>query len=351
MSDIHVEINKRKIGVNYPPYIVAEISANHNGDINKAKALIKSASESGADAVKLQTYTPDTLTIDSDNDDFLIKDGLWEGRKLYDLYESAHTPFEWHYELFQYAKKLNITCFSSPFDETAVDLLESLNAPAYKIASFELIDLALIKYVAKTGKPIIMSTGMASLPEITEAVDMAKSNGCCELILLHCLSAYPAPISESNLRTIPDLSRHFNQVSGLSDHTLGLTAAITSIALGASFIEKHFTLDRNDKGPDSEFSIEPKELVALCSSGKDAWRSLGCAGYERKKSEESNLIFRRSLYFICDIKNGELITSENVRCIRPGFGIAPKYKEEIIGRKVNKDISKGTAVRWDEIDC
>ncbi len=347
MHDLYVEIDGIRIGNNYPPYIVAEISANHNGDINKAKALIKSAYDSGANAVKLQTYTPDTLTINSRSPDFMIKGGLWNGYSLYELYTESHTPFEWHEELFKYAKEIGITCFSSPFDETAVDLLESLNTPAYKIASFELVDLELIKYVAKTGKLMIMSTGMANLEEIKEAVDTAKNNGCRELILLHCISAYPAPIEESNLKTIPDLKNKFHAVSGLSDHTLGLTVAITSVALGSSFIEKHFTLDRNDKGPDSEFSMEPKELKELCIVSKQSWQALGCAGYDRKESEESNLVFRRSLYFVKDIKKGDVITRDHVKSIRPGYGLSPKLLDDILGKCLSKNIEKGTRLSWD----
>ncbi len=344
-----VKINQRKIGGNYPPYLVAEISANHNGQLNKALEIMSAAKQAGAHAIKLQTYTADTITLDCDKSDFLISNGPWQGYKLYDLYKQAHTPFEWHKTLFDHARKLDITCFSSPFDESAVDLLEDLNAPAYKIASFEAIDIPLIKYVANTGKPMIISTGMATLTEIQEAVDTALGNGCAELILLHCISAYPAPIAESNLRTLQDLAKRYSVVVGLSDHTLGTTAAVTAVALGACFIEKHFTLNRNDKGPDSAFSLEPDEFKFLCESSRDAWLALGKAGYEQKESEKINTVFRRSLYFVKDIKKGETVTEENMRSIRPGFGLAPKYYQEIIGKTLLKDVERGNPVAWQDL--
>ncbi len=344
----YVNINQRKIGEDQPPYLVAEISANHNGQLNKALEIMRAAKQAGAHAIKLQTYTPDTITLDCEKSDFLIKSGPWQGYKLYDLYKQAHTPFEWHKTLFDHARKLDITCFSSPFDESAVDLLEDLNAPAYKIASFEAIDLPLIKYVANTGKPMIISTGMANLTEIQEAVDTALSNGCSELILLHCISAYPAPIAESNLRTLQDLASRYPVVVGLSDHTLGTTAAVTAVALGASFIEKHFTLSRNDPGPDSAFSLEPSEFSVLCKSSKDAWLALGRAGYEQKESEKINTLFRRSLYFVKDIKKGEIVTEDNMRSIRPGFGLAPKYYPDVIGKTLVNDVERGNPVAWQD---
>jgi len=344
----YVNINQRKIGEDQPPYLVAEISANHNGQLNKALEIMRAAKQAGAHAIKLQTYTPDTITLDCEKSDFLIKSGPWKGYKLYDLYKQAHTPFEWHKTLFDHARKLDITCFSSPFDESAVDLLEDLNAPAYKIASFEAIDLPLIKYVANTGKPMIISTGMANLTEIQEAVDTALSNGCSELILLHCISAYPAPIAESNLRTLQDLASRYPVVVGLSDHTLGTTAAVTAVALGASFIEKHFTLSRNDPGPDSAFSLEPSEFSVLCKSSKDAWLALGRAGYEQKESEKINTLFRRSLYFVKDIKKGEIVTEDNMRSIRPGFGLAPKYYPDVIGKTLVNDVERGNPVAWQD---
>jgi len=344
--DKEILIDGVKIGPAYPPYIVAEISANHNGSIERAKNIMAQAKLCGANAVKMQTYTADTITMKSDRDDFLIKDGPWSGKTLYNLYKSAETPFEWHKPLFDYAKSIALTCFSTPFDESAVDLLEDLNTPAYKIASFEAVDLPLIKYVASTRKPMIISTGMASLVEIEEAVDAAKTNGCTDLILLHCISSYPAPANQSNLKTIPDLSERFGVVSGLSDHTLGTVVSVASVSLGASFIEKHFTVSRNDKGPDSEFSIEPDELKNLCSDALTAWQALGVSGYERKQSEESNLQYRRSLYFVKDISQGQIITDKDVRSIRPGFGIKPKYINEILGKKARIDIKRGEPAQF-----
>jgi N-acetylneuraminate synthase len=342
-------INNREIGKNNSPYIIAELSANHNGDIQRAFDLILAAKEAGADAVKIQTYTADTMTIDCDAEDFHIKGGLWDGYSLYDLYKEAQTPYEWHKPLFDYAKKIGITIFSSPFDETAVDLLEELNAPAYKIASFEMIDLPLVKYVAKTGKPMIISTGMANLREIEEVVEAAKNNGCHDLILLHCVSSYPAPIDQINLKTIPDLSKKFDVLSGLSDHTMGTTVATTSVALGACLIEKHFTLSRADKGPDSQFSLEPDELKQLCQNTKIAWQSLGKAGYERKAAEEGNIKFRRSIYAINDIKEGEGFTKENIKRIRPGFGLSPKHWDGLLLSKASCNIARGTPISFNEI--
>ena len=349
MSPI-VEINERKIGLTYPPYIIAELSANHNGSLNRALESISMAKEKGADAVKIQTYTADTITIDCDKEDFQIHGGLWDGYTLYDLYKWAETPYEWHKPMFDHARKIGITLFSTPFDETAVDLLEDLNTPAYKIASFEAIDLPLIEYVASTGKPLIISTGMANLQEIEEAVDTARQAGCKELVLLHCISAYPAPIDQSNLRTIPDLAERFGVVTGLSDHTLGTTAAIASVALGASVIEKHVTLSRKEKGPDSEFSLEPDELAYLCRSTKDAWSALGSAGYERKESEASNIIFRRSIYAIKNIRAGEPFTEKNIRRIRPGFGLPPKHYNAILAKVATCDISFGTPLDYSHLD-
>jgi len=342
----NITINGRNIGQKYPPYVIAELSANHNGDLSKALQVIAQAKKYGADAIKLQTYTADTMTIDSDKDDFLIKDGLWAGYKLYDLYREAQTPFEWHEAMFDYARKVGITCFSTPFDETAVDLLEDLGAPAYKIASFEATDLSLIRYAASTKKPLIISTGMANLQEIEEAITAVKEEGCVELILLHCISGYPAPLDQSNLMTIPDMRERFGVQVGLSDHTLGSTASVVATALGATVIEKHFTLDRQDKGPDSEFSIEPSELANLCRITKDAWKSMGIAGYERKPVEESSIKFRRSIYFVKDISIGEIITSSHIRRIRPGFGLPPKFEKSIIGKTVTKTVRAGTATNW-----
>ncbi|KAB0287451.1 pseudaminic acid synthase [Vibrio fortis] len=344
MTNTFIEIDGRKIGLDYKPYIIAELSANHNGDINNAFKIIEMAKKAGADAIKLQTYRPDTITIDCDKEDFQIHGGLWDGNSLYQLYEWAHTPWEWHEALFEKAKEVGITIFSSPFDFTAVDLLEELNAPAYKIASFELVDHALIAKVAKTGKPMIMSTGMANKEEIHDAIAVAKDNGCKELVVLHCVSGYPAPADQYNLRTIKDMQSRFNVLSGLSDHTIDNATAVASVALGACLIEKHVTLDRNGGGPDDSFSLEPQELEALCNDTETAWQALGQVNYDRTEAEKGNVKFRRSLYVVKDIKAGQKVTPENVRSIRPGFGLAPKYYDEIMGKEVKEDISRGTPV-------
>jgi N-acetylneuraminate synthase len=344
-----ITIDDRKIGPDYPPYIIAELSANHNGDINRAYQIMEAAKESGADAIKLQSYTHETITMDCDSEEFQIHGGLWDGQTLYELYKGAHMPWEWHELLFAKAKELDITIFSSPFDFTAVDLLESLNAPAYKIASFELVDLPLIARVAKTSKPMIMSTGMANKEEIQEAVDCARSNGCKELIVLHCVSGYPAPADQYNLRTIADISQRFDVLSGLSDHTIDNATAVASVALGACLIEKHVTMNRSGGGADDSFSLEPKELAQLCKDSKTAWKSLGYVNYERTEAEKGNVKFRRSLYVVKDMKEGEEFTSDNVRSIRPGFGLAPKYYEEVLGKKAKKDINKGAALSFEII--
>ena len=340
-------INNRKIGVDHSPYIIAEMSANHNGDISNAYKIIDMAKASGADAVKLQTYTPDTLTIDSDLPDFQLTEGLWAGQSLYDLYQSAFTPWEWHKSLFDYAKKVGITIFSSPFDNTAVDLLEDLNTPAYKIASFEAIDLPLIRYVAQTGKPMIISTGMADFEEIHEAIETAREGGCKDLAILHCVSGYPAPATDYNLRTLVDMQNKFGLVVGLSDHTIDNITAITSVALGASIIEKHVTLDRNGGGPDDSFSLESKGLRELCECTKATWESLGKIDYGLKSSEQGNIKFRRSLYFVKDIQAGEVITAEHVKSIRPGYGLLPKYFNNVLGKRLKRSVIKGTAVSLD----
>lgn len=332
-----IQIADRPIGVEHPPYVIAELSANHNGRLETALRIIEEAKQAGADAVKLQTYTADTITLNSDSEEFQIHGGLWDGKTLYQLYQEAHMPWEWHTPLFEHARRLGITIFSSPFDNTAVDLLEDLNAPAYKIASFEAVDLPLIQYVASTGKPMIISTGMADAEEIQEAIDAARSGGCQELAILHCVSGYPAPAEDYNLRTIPDMMQRFGLVTGLSDHTLDNTTAITSVALGASIIEKHFTLDRSGGGPDDSFSLEPAELAALCRDSKTAWSALGKVDYGRKSSEAGNVKFRRSLYFTKDLAAGEVITPDSIRSVRPGFGAAPKFASQIIGKKVKFD--------------
>jgi pseudaminic acid synthase len=342
-----IHIVNRPIGQLHRPYIIAELSANHNGNLKTALRIIEAAKEAGADAVKLQTYRPDTITLDCDNEEFRIHGGLWDGRTLYDLYQEAHMPWEWHKSLFEYARKLGITIFSSPFDNTAVDLLEDLNAPAYKIASFEAVDLPLIKYAASTGKPMIISTGMADGEEIQEAIDAARAGGCKELAILHCVSGYPAPAEDYNLRTIPDMIQCFGLVTGLSDHTLDNTTAITSVALGASIIEKHFTLDRNGGGPDDSFSLEPGELADLCKGSRTAWESLGRVDYGRKSSEVANVKFRRSLYFVRNLKAGEIVTSDAVRSVRPGFGLPPKHLDAVIGRRLRKDVEAATPVNFE----
>lgn len=345
----YIQIAGRRIAVNTPPYVIAELSANHNGKLETALRIIEEAKKAGADAVKLQTYTADTITLDCDSEDFQIHGGLWDGRTLYELYQQAHMPWEWHKPLFEHARKIDITIFSSPFDNTAVDLLEDLNAPAYKIASFEAVDLPLIKYVASTGKPMIISTGMASAAEIHEAIDAARSGGCTELAILHCVSGYPAPAADYNLRTLVDMAARFGVIIGLSDHTLDNTTAITSIALGASIIEKHFTLDRRGGGPDDSFSLEPPELAQLCLGARTAWESLGKVDYSRKKSELENVKFRRSLYFVKDIAGGGEITADAVRSVRPGFGLAPKYLEQIVGRRVGRKVVANTPVQLGDL--
>jgi len=346
--DVSIEINGRRIAPDQPPYIIAEISANHNGKIENALRLIDEAKKAGADAVKIQTYTADTITLNADSEDFQIKGGLWHGRTLYELYSEAHLPWEWHEALFEHAKQNEITIFSSPFDNTAVDLLESLNAPAYKIASFEAVDLPLIQYAASTGKPLIISTGMADDQEIAEAVSAAREAGCTQLALLHCVSGYPAPPHDYNLRTLADMWERFRLVTGLSDHTLGNTTAIASVALGATIIEKHFTLDRSGGGPDDSFSLEPPELAALCRDARTAWEALGTVDYGKKSSEIANVQFRRSLYYVKPLKPGELVTSDAVRSVRPGYGLPPKLLPNIIGKKVRREILPNTPVKLDD---
>ena len=339
-----IEIAGRKIGVNYAPYIIAELSANHNGKLDTALQIIDKAKIAGADAIKIQTYKPDTITLNSSSEDFKIDGGLWNGRTLYDLYEEAHLPWEWHRPLFDYAQRLGITIFSSPFDNTAIDLLEDLNAPAYKIASFEAVDLPLIKYAASTKKPIIISTGMANDDEISEAVAAARDGGAKEIAILHCVSGYPAPPEDYNLKTISDMLSKYNLVTGLSDHTLDNATAIAAGALGASIIEKHFTLDRSSGGPDDSFSLEPEGMTCLCRDTKTAWLALGSINYSRKPSELGNVKFRRSIYSVKDIRAGDIITSECVRSVRPGYGLAPKYLPRVIGSVAAIDITAHTPI-------
>ena len=345
-----IAIDGRKIGAEFPPYVIAELSANHNGSLDTAMRIVQEAKKAGADAIKLQTYKPDTITLDCRTEEFMIRGGLWDGKNLYELYQEAYMPWEWHKPLFDQARALGITIFSSPFDHSAVDLLEDLNAPAYKIASFEAVDIPLIKYAAATGKPMIISTGMADAEEIAEAIAAARDGGCRELAILRCVSGYPAPAEEYNLRTIPDMISRFGVVTGLSDHTLDNTTAIASVAMGGCIIEKHFTLDRSGGGPDDSFSLEPAGLVELCRGAKTAWSALGGVDYGRKSSEQGNVKFRRSLYFVKDIKAGEIISAEAVRSVRPGYGLAPKHLDQVIGRRALKDVQANTPVAFNLID-
>jgi N-acetylneuraminate synthase len=344
-----VEIAGRKIGPGQPPYVICELSGNHNGSLDRALALLDAAALTGADAIKLQTYTPDTITLDMDGRDFRLEGGPWHGQRLYDLYGRAQTPYAWHAALFERAKAHGVTLFSTPFDQTAIDLLEGLNVPAYKIASFELVDLPLIAAVARCGKPILMSTGMANLAEIGAAVQTARAHGSGEIVLLHCTSAYPAPLDEANIRTIPDLAERFGVVAGLSDHTPGTAASVAAVALGACVIEKHFTLARTDGGPDAAFSLEPHEFCALVADCKAAGQALGQVQYDLTGSEAGNIQFRRSLYVVADLARGEMITPDHVRSIRPGFGLAPRHLDAVLGRLAKRDLTRGEPFDWDMI--
>ena len=344
-----VSIAGRRIGTGLEPYVICELSGNHNGSLNRALELLEAAAATGADAIKIQSYTADTITIDHDGPGFKVEGGLWDGRTLYDLYGEAQTPFEWHDPLFRRARELGVTLFSSPFDESAVDLLEELGAPAYKIASFEAVDLPLVAYVASKRKPMIISTGMANLEEIGDAVRTARDNGCEEIVLLHCVSSYPAPDEQSNVRTVADLAERFDVVSGLSDHTFGSAVAVASIALGGCVVEKHFTLRRADGGPDSAFSLEPDEFKALVEDCKRAWRSLGAATYDLQGCEQASVTYRRSLYIVRDVAAGEKLTRENVRSIRPGHGLAPKHLPEVLGRQASRDLKRGEPLDWHSI--
>lgn len=347
MKTPEISIADRLIGSAHQPYVIAEMSANHNGSLEQAFNLVDAAAGAGADAIKLQTYTADTITLDCDSEEFRIHGGLWDGKTLHQLYQEAHTPWDWHKPLFDHARKLGINIFSSPFDNTAIDLLEDLNAPAYKIASFEAVDLPLIKYAASTGKPLIISTGMADAEEIQEAIEAARAGGCRDLAILHCVSGYPAPAEDYNLRTIPDMIERFGLVTGLSDHTLDNITAIASVALGASIIEKHFTLNRDGGGPDDSFSLEPAELTFLCQGAKTAWQALGKVDYGIKSSEKDNSKFRRSLYIVNDLSAGDIIRPNDIRSIRPGLGLPPKYYASILGRRVRRDVHRGEPLSWD----
>lgn len=342
-------IRDRKVGDKHQPWIVAEMSGNHNQSLERALQIVEAAANAGAHALKIQTYTADTLTINVDSSDFLIGDSksLWKGESLYSLYQKAFTPWEWHRQIFKRCHELGLICFSSPFDETAVDFLETLGCPCYKIASFENIHLPLIRKAASTGKPLIISTGMANISELDEMVKAARESGCQNLILLKCTSSYPASPLNSNLKTIPHLRDLFNCQVGLSDHTLGIGAGIASVALGATVIEKHFTLSRKDGGVDAAFSLEPAEIRSLVDETKRAWESLGRVVYGPTAAEEKSKAFRRSLYIVKDIKGGEVLSKENLRIIRPGYGLAPKYFDIILGRRAKNAIKAGTPLSWE----
>lgn len=344
-----MQILNCKIGRLHQPFIIAEMSGNHNQSLDRALEIIAAAATSGAHALKIQTYTPDTMTLDLNEREFHVSDpaSLWSGTSLYKLYGEAYTPWEWHKPIFDRARQLGLIPFSSPFDETAVDFLESLDVPCYKIASFENTDLPLIRRVAATGKPLIISTGMATVAELDETVRAAREAGCKDLILLKCTSTYPATPENTNILTIPHLREMFDCEVGLSDHTMGVGVAVASVALGATVIEKHFILNRADGGVDSAFSMEPAEMAQLVVETKRAWQALGQVSYGPTEAEKKSLQFRRSLYVVRDIKAGDLLTDENVRAIRPGLGLAPKYLEQVLGRRVSKDVMRGTALGWE----
>lgn len=344
-----MQIAHQSIGPTQRPYVIAELSANHNGDLTRALAIMTAAKEAGASAVKLQTYRPDTITLKSDRPEFQIHGGLWDGHSLYDLYEWAHTPWEWHQALFAKGRELGLTVFSSPFDFSAVDLLESLECPAYKIASFELVDLPLIRHAAQTGKPLIMSTGMANEAEIAAAVEMALKHGNGQLALLHCVSGYPAPAAEYNLRAIPMMRQRFGVEVGLSDHTLGAATAIAATALGATVIEKHFTLARADGGPDCAFSMEPAELTELVTSVNTAHAALGVADYQLTPSEQDNRAFRRSLYLIKEIAAGERLTEAHIKSVRPALGLPPVDYDRLLGKRVTRSMGANQPLSWEWI--
>ncbi len=354
MNDDHpfscrLKLGDRWISCSDPPFIIAEMSGNHNQSLERALNIVDEAAKTGADAIKLQTYTADSMTLDLQEKEFLISnpESLWSGRSLYDLYQEAATPWAWHEPIFNRCRELGLLCFSTPFDETAVDFLEDLQVPAYKIASFENVDLPLIEKVAATGKLLIMSTGMASISELDEAVRCAREAGCRELVLLKCTSSYPASPEESNLLTIPHLQQLFDCPVGLSDHTRGIGAAIAAVALGAVMVEKHFTLSREDGGVDAAFSLEPEEMRLMVSEMKRAWKSLGRVSYGPTEKEQKSLVFRRSLYITQDMEKGDIFTPHNVRVIRPGMGLPPKFYQQLLGKKINQQVKRGTPLSWD----
>ena len=344
------QISTRAIGSEYPPFVIAELSANHNGDIELVKKLMDKATDCGADAIKIQTYSADTMTIKSKKEDFFISHGLWKGRSLYDLYEKAQTPFEWQEELFSYARKKNIILFSTPFDESAAELLTNVGTPAFKISSFENTDIGLLKNVASRGKPVLVSSGMADKIEIKKAVKTIRQSGCKDLLLFHCISAYPTPLASSKLGMIKILSNEFKVLVGLSDHTLGNEAAVAAVMLGAVAIEKHFTLDRSLGGEDSSFSVEPKEFSKLVKTTKEVWKSMRDKSWTRTPAENENKKFRRSIYFVKSMKKGDRLSTDNIRKIRPGHGLPAEFFEDIIGRSVKRDVSAGDRVSWDLLD-
>jgi len=347
-----VMIAGRPVGQAHAPFIIAEMSGNHNQSLERALEIVQAAANAGAHALKLQTYTADTITLDVRNREFFIRDdeNLWQGNNLYDLYRLAHTPWEWHAQIMRRARELGMACFSTPFDETAVDFLETLEVPAYKIASFENVHLPLIRKAAATGKPLIISTGMASIAEIDEAVRVARDSGCRQLILLKCTSTYPASPLNTNVQTIPHMRALFGCEIGLSDHTMGVGAAVAAVAHGASVIEKHFTLSRAAGGVDSAFSLEPQELRALVLETERAWQSLGHVCYGPSEAEKKSLVFRRSIYVAQDLRAGDALTRENIRCVRPGLGLAPKYYELLLGRRIKQNVDKGTPLSWELVE-
>lgn len=347
-----IKVEGKSISPSHEPFIIAEMSGNHNQSLGRALEIVEAAAKSGAHGLKLQTYTPDTMTLDLAEGEFFIadKENLWAGRSLYDLYQDAHTPWEWHKPIFDRARELGLIVFSTPFDATAVDFLEELDVPCYKIASFENADTPLIRKVAATGKPIIISTGMASIAELDETVRTARDYGCTDIVLLKCTSTYPATTEDTNLQTIPHMRELFGYEVGLSDHTLGVGAAVASVALGATVIEKHFTLSRADGGVDAAFSMEPQEMKALVEESKRAWEALGRVSYGPTEKEKVSMKFRRSLYIVKDMKAGDVLSKDNMRSVRPGYGLEPKYLDVLLGKHVVRDVTRGTPVSWDLFD-